>query len=88
MTDAPTLAATAGVATVIYYGIGLLVLYAIFKHRRVPDSTLGRAAAFAATRLFVLPTLELVDWLAEYGDPRIASNILPDGLEPFEGKPA
>jgi len=81
-----TLAGTAALAAILYYGIGLLVVHAIFKQRQLPRTPVGQAAAFLATRLIVLPTLEVVDWLATYGNRSVASSLLPDGLEPLGGK--
>lgn len=79
-----TVAGTAALATLLYYSIGLVVLHAIFDRRRVPSSPLGRLVAFLTTRLVILPVLEVVDWLATYGNPDIASRLLPNGLEPSQ----
>lgn len=77
------IAGTAALATVLYYMIAFVVLHAIFRRRDVPDSGLGRVVAFAATRIVILPVLDVVDWLARYGDADIASWLLPEGLEPL-----
>lgn len=83
MSEALIIAGAAGLATILYYLIGFIVLHAIFKDRRIPTGPVGRTIAFLATRLVILPCLEIVDWLATYGNPRVASRLLPEGLEPL-----
>lgn len=85
--DVLTLASTAALATILYYTLGLVVLRAIFQRRELPHSPLGRLVAFLATRLVILPVLEIVDWLASVGDRDVASRLLPEGLEPIRRKP-
>lgn len=85
--DVLILAGTAGLATVLYYALGFIVLHAIFKDRRIPTGPVGRTIAILTTRLVILPVLEIVDWLATYGNPRVASRLLPEGLEPIRRRP-
>lgn len=86
-TEVLTLAGTAALATVLYYCLGLIVLRSIFARRELPRSPLGRLVAFLATRLIILPVLEIVDWLASVGNRDVASRLLPEGLEPIRRKP-
>lgn len=87
MSEPLVIAGAAGLATVLYYLIAFIVLHAIFENRRLPRGPVGRTIAFLATRLVILPCLEIVDWLATYGNARVASRLLPDGLEPLNRRP-
>jgi hypothetical protein len=86
-TEVLIVAGTAALATVLYYCLGLVVLRSIFTRRELPRSPVGRLVAFLATRLIILPVLEIVDWLASVGDRDVASRLLPEGLEPIRRKP-
>lgn len=88
MPNSLIVAATAALAATTWTTAGLLALRIIFAHRRLPQTRHGRILAFWTVQLFVLPTLDIIDFLATYGDWQLATRILPPGLEPTTPQPA